>query len=157
MGKPEQSTYLNDHLAGAAAALDLLDSLRDDEDPAFDQLINRLAADISSDSEVLATAMSRLAIEQETVKQAGARLGEKAMRAKSSETMTGSPALTRLQRLEALMVGINGKIAVWRSLNAADDKRLSDFDFDALIQSAENQIEHLESYRLAAAEIIFRA
>lgn len=156
MAIAEQSTYLNDHLAGASAAIDLLDALADDdENGSFQELITRLTVDITSDRDVLVAAMGRIGVEPGAIKQIGGRLGEKAMRAKSSEAVTRSPALTGLQRTEALIVGISGKIALWTSLNASRDPRLSDIDFDALITSAQNQQAQLEPFRVKAANAVF--
>jgi hypothetical protein len=152
----EQSTYLNDHLAGAAAALDLLDSLEDDRrDTPFQELVARLKTDIGSDRDQLVAVMERLDIKPAALKQLGAQVGETAVRVKSSEMVTGSSALTGLQRTEALIVGISGKIAAWTSLKTSRDPRLESFDFDALIVSAQNQQAHLEQYRVKAAAIIF--
>jgi hypothetical protein len=156
MSTAEQSTYLNDHLAGASAALDLLDALADDDrDAPLQELVARLRTDIASDRDQLVAVMQRLEIEPAAVKQLGGRVAEKALRIKSSETVTGSSALTGLQRTEALIVGIRGKIAGWTSLKTSRDPRLEAFDFDALISSAHNQQDHLEQYRVKAAAIVF--
>ena len=151
------STYLNDHLAGSAGALDLLDSLRGhantDEMAAT---LESVTTDIEADRETLLGVMERLGVETSTIKQAAARVGEKALRVKTSAVVTGDDDLSRLLGLEALRVGIAGKEAGWRALRAAEHDALTGVDFDALIARARDQREQLEPFRLMAAAAAFR-
>ena len=151
------STYLNDHLAGSAGALDLLTSLEDAAtgDPGFTDALRILRADIEQDRDTLIAVMERVGSEPQTVKQLGGRVGEKALRVKSSERVTGSPALSRLLKTEALALGIEGKAAGWGALRAAGDGRLDEVDFDALIARAHDQRSRLEPHRLGAASAAF--
>jgi len=151
------STYLNDHLAGSAGALDLLDSLRGhantDEMAAT---LESVTTDIEADRETLLGVMERLGVETSTIKQAAARFGEKALRVKTSAVVTGDDDLSRLLGLEALRVGIAGKEAGWSALRAVEHDALTGVDFDALIARARDQREQLEPFRLMAAAAAFR-
>jgi len=62
--------------------------------------------------------MDRLDVEPGSMKQAGARVVEKVMQAKSSNVVTGDKDLSRLFELEALCIGIAGKAAGWLALQA---------------------------------------
>jgi len=97
-----------------------------------------------------------LGVETSTIKQAAARVGEKALRVKTSAVVTGDDDLSRLLGLEALRVGIAGKEAGWSALRAVEHDALTGVDFDALIARARDQREQLEPFRLMAAAAAFR-
>lgn len=146
------STYLNDHLAGSAGALDLLESLRGHANT--DELaatLESVTADIDADRKTLLGVMERLGVERSTIKQATARVGEKALRVKTSPVVTRDDDLSRLLGLEALVLGIAGKESGWTALRAADHGSLTGVDFDALIARARYQRNQLEPFRLMAA------
>lgn len=157
MASSALSTYLNDHLAGSAGALDLLDSLGGHANT--DELaatLESVAAEIESDRETLLGVMERLGIGSSTIKQAVARVGEKALRVKASTVVTGDDDLSRLLGLEALHLGITGKEAGWTALRAGEHEALADVDFDALIARAQDQRMQLEPFRRMAAAAAFR-
>lgn len=149
-------TYLNDHLAGSAAALDLIEALKNQvEDDDFRAALEGVHGEILEDRETLVSIMERLGIAQTTVKQLGGRLGEKALRFKSSEMVTDDPAFSELLRTETLVLGITGKEAGWAALRASQRDRFADIDFDTLIDRARDQKRRLEPFRLAAASASF--
>jgi hypothetical protein len=149
--------YLNDHLGGSAAALQLLDSLTEDADPKLAELLEAIQAEIMEDREVLLGIMHSLDVEPGTVKQAAGRIAGAAMRLQASEAVTHSAELSRLLRLERLVLGISGKIAGWTALGATQDPRLVGVDIDALVERARSQLIRLEPYRLGAAAAALRA
>jgi hypothetical protein len=149
---PPIATYTNDHLGGSAGALDLLSTLRSHAHSAeFERVLDGITAAIEADRNSLLEVMQRLGVEPGWVKQAGARVGEKVMRVKSSNLVTGDEDLSRLLELEALCIGIAGKRAGWLALRAADRSELADVDLDGLIARADDQRERLEPHRLEAA------
>ncbi len=157
MASSTLTKYLNDHLAGSAAALDLLDSLRGHANT--DELaatLQSVTAEIESDRETLLGVMERLGVGTSTVKQVAARVGEKALRVKTSNVVTGDDDLSRLLELEALHLGIAGKEAGWTALRAGEHEALADVDFDALIARAQEQRMQLKPFRLMAAAAAFR-
>ena len=152
MASSTLTKYLNDHLAGSAGALDLLDSLRGHANT--DELaatLQSVTAEIESDRETLLGVMERLGVGTSTVKQVAARVGEKALRVKTSAVVTRDDDLSRLLGLEALKLGIAGKESGWTALRAAEHDSLVGVDFDALIARARDQREQLEPFRLMAA------
>ena len=149
--------YLNDHLGGSAAALQLLDSLRGDADPELEKVLGTVQDEILEDREALLRVMRSLDVEPGRVKQVAGRIAGAALRLQASEAVTSSAELSRLLRLEALVLGISGKIAGWAALAASQDDRLEGVDIDNLIERARSQLTRVEPYRLRAAAAALRA
>jgi hypothetical protein len=61
--------------------------------------------------------------------------------------------LHRLERLETLGIAIDGKLALWRALQAAAElaPELRGIDFEDLVQRAQAQRNRVEVWRLQAA------
>ena len=150
--------YLNDHLAGSAAGLELAEKLRDNnQGTELGNVMTALHHDIEQDRATLEELMGRLEVERHRVKEAAGWLAERLSRLRLSPTLTGSADLTRLLETEALSLGIEGKLAMWLALRdaAARDHRLAGTDYDRLIERASGQRRALEPHRLAAAERSF--
>jgi hypothetical protein len=66
--------------------------------------------------------------------------------------------LNRLETLETLSLGVEGKLAMWEALkrSRADVQDAGPLDLDALIARARHQRERLEQERMRAAEAAFR-
>jgi hypothetical protein len=148
------AVYLNDHLAGAAAGIELAAKLRDNNQGT--ELGTSMAAlhrDITQDRDTLEELMRHLDLERHPVKEAAGWMLEKLSRLRLSPALTGSAELTRLLETEALSLGIEGKLAMWVALKeaAAGDPRLTAADYDRLIERARGQRRTLEPHRLAAA------
>ena len=69
----------------------------------------------------------------------------------NGELLRYSP-LSRLEEIEILMLGVEGKLALWRALRANLDV---EFDFDDLIRRGAAQRRRLERLRLKAAAQAF--
>ncbi len=154
------STYLNDHLAGSSAAVEMIERScgRNAGTPTGDFLAE-LLRDVEADRATLRSLMKRLGVEESMFKQfAGAAL-EKASRLKLAEPITGSPHLTRLMELETVFLGVEGKHALWRTLKALsdDDPRLAETDLEGLIDRADHQLAGIEKHRIEAAVAAFTA
>jgi hypothetical protein len=145
--------YLNDHLAGSAAGIELAEKLRDNNEGT--ELGNTMAAlqrDIEQDRATLEELMARLEVERHPVKEAAGWLLERLSRLRLNPALTGGADLTRLLETEALSLGIEGKLAMWLALKEAAevDQRLAGTDFDRLIERARGQRRTLEPHRVAA-------
>lgn len=150
--------YLNDHLAGAAAALELIDTLRtNDEGTPLDAHLARLAAEVEEDRSTLQRVMATLDVPASVAKQAGGRVVERLSRLRLHDRVTGSSDVSRLMELDALSLGIEGKLALWRALEtvAGDHSELAAFDLAALAERAVAQRGGLEPHRLEAAARAF--
>lgn len=147
-------TYLNDHLAGATAGLDLARRLAEEtEGTPVGAAMKQLADDIEADRAVLEDLVGRLGFEEQTVKQAAAWMAEKASRLRLNRVSAGSDALALLLSMETLSMGVDGKRNLWHSLQeiAVDVPVLAALDLAGLVERAESQHAVLEKYRRAAA------
>jgi hypothetical protein len=146
--------YLNDHLAGSAAGIELAEKLlANNEGTPFGAVLQTLAAEIKEDRATLEGLMGRLGIEKSTVKQATGWVFEKLSRVRFDRRLTGSSDLARLLETETLSLGIEGKLLMWRALQQVGE--LDAAELDRLAGRARRQREALEPYRLGAAAAAF--
>jgi hypothetical protein len=148
------TAYLNDHLAGSAAGVELASKLRDNnQGTELGRAMVALHHDISEDRDTLESLLGQLELDRHAVKEAAGWMLEKVSRLRLNPALTGSAELTRLMETEALSLGIEGKLAMWLALKeaAAADPRLAGTDYDRLIARARSQRGALEPHRLAAA------
>jgi hypothetical protein len=152
MSREHLSTYLNDHLAGSVAALELLDGLAGDA-PDLAPFANKLKKDIEADQQQLIALMDRLGIEQGRLRKASGWLAEQFMEAKLELDDEDNGGLRRLERLESLVLGISGKLVLWRGLEAAsiEDERLRGPNYEDLMVRAREQRVRVENLRIQAA------
>lgn len=150
--KDNLNVYLNDHLAGSVAALELLDTLATVDGLApFAEQTRRA---ISSDRDELERLMRRLSIQIGTTKQAISWLAERVAEWKIAFEAYGAEPLKRLELLEALALGVDGKRSLWRVLAVLSklEPALAVLDYSALEQRASDQRRDIEVQRLKAAE-----
>jgi hypothetical protein len=150
--------YLQDHLAGSVAALQLMETLADHERGLpLEQKLRGLHYEVSEEQERLKAILARLEGEESSFKRAAAWLTEKLHRARLALVERVDPALARLESLESLALGLQGKLALYRALEdlAAHEPRLGGFPFAAL--QARTLIQHgmVEQERMAAARTAF--
>ena len=145
--------YLNDHLAGAVAALELIDHRREEyKDEPLGKFFESLKADIDADKETLREIMRSLGIEESSVRQTGAWAAEKVAHARLRIAGDESGLVLAL---EGLIMGIFGKRMLWRSLAAANVPNTSKWDFEHLRRRAEDQMDRAETKRIQAAQRAF--
>ncbi len=146
--------YLNDHLAGSLAGIELAKRARSSNEvtPLGDYLAGFIA-ELEEDRTDLVKIIDALGFPQDRLKLGGAWLAEKVGRLKLNGQLTGYSDLSRLVELEGLCLGVEGKASLWRSLKsvAGTDTRLAVTDLDRLLKRAERQREELEIHRLEAA------
>jgi hypothetical protein len=153
-------TYLNDHLAGSVAALELLDHLADlHPDPDRKRLFTGLRAEVEEDQRVLQQVLEKVGGKESTVRKAAAWLTEKFGEAKLHLDDLGDGLLGVLEAIEALGLGIQGKLALWRALGAVADRvpQLQGVDFARLEQRALQQHQRVETQRLQTARVALAA
>jgi hypothetical protein len=146
--------YLNDHAAGALAALELARRCRSsNERTPLGMYLASLIEEIEADRRVLDQVMERVGARRDPLKQAAGWLAEKLGRLKLNGRIFGYSDLSRLEELEGLCLGIEGKAALWRSLQSLSERdgRLADLDFSTLLTRARAQRTALERHRRAAA------
>ena len=98
--------------------------------------------------------MRRLSVGHDHLKTALAWGAERAGRLKFNGQLLGYSPLSRLEEIEALSLGVEGKLALWRALRSTQgsDPRLAEVDLDELIDRARSQRRRLERLRTRAAD-----
>ena len=105
------ATYLHDHLAGATAAIILLEALHDEHiGKPLSQFATELLAEVEADRAVLQELADRLGAGSSTLQKAAAWLGVKVSRLKLGRRVAGD--LGTFEALETLGLGILGKQAL---------------------------------------------
>lgn len=147
-------TYLNDHLAGSAGAIELAErTIRENEGNLFAGRLSRVLEEIRKDQAVLQDLIERLGAGPAPLRKAGAWLAEKVGRVKLGGTDEPTE-LARMEVLEALAMGIHGKRGLWRALRAVSPRHpvLHGLDLDLLERRATEQHDEIEAMRLEAAK-----
>jgi hypothetical protein len=148
--------YLNDHLAGAAAGIQLAERCRD-RDPGSELglVLQALVIEIKQDREVLERVIRVLGGSPDRMKR-GVALGAErigSLRMWLPMLGPGSEESARLEEVEVLSLGIEGKRLLWAALAqlSSTDARLMGFPFPELKQKAKSQRDRLERFRLKLA------
>ena len=145
------STYLSDHFAGAQAALEILRLLRKVGDS---DLWRGIELEITEDRSELEELMNSTGSAASTLRRAAAWTAEKLAELKMRvDDPSSAGPFRRLELIEALAIGIDGKHALWTALQriAGSTPGLAPMDYPRLISRAQAQRRVVESERLAAA------
>jgi hypothetical protein len=143
--------YLNDHLSGATAGVNLAqlpaeEHRQDDHGPFFGEI----ASEIKQDFDTLEQLMEAMGTDKSAGKAALAEVGSKVMATK----FTGEDdQLNAFVTLETLSIGVEGKICMWKALQRVEDAypALESLDIDELLARAQSQRERIETRRLEIA------
>ncbi len=155
---PQLGTYLNDHLGGAMAGRDLAEKIASDNPGTeLGSFMAGIVTAIEEDRATLEDVMRSVGVEKATVKQVAGRVAEKLGRLRMHQTVTRDPRLSRLLELEALILGVTGKLALWRTLKelVPREPRLAGVDFEDLVDRAREQLRGLEEHHRATAAETF--
>ena len=150
--------YLSDHAAAAMAGLELARRVaRSNTSDASGEALQTLAGEIEEDRGALKRVIAELGFRESKAKHALAWAAEKAGRLKPNGQLTGYSPLSRVLELEALSVGIAGKLALWQSLQTLTHvgERLPDVDLEDLADRARRQRDEVERQRLQAVRNAF--
>ena len=157
MANAHLATYLNDHLSGSVAALELLERLEGAH--AGTDLALALAglrAGIEADRQDLERLMRQQQIGASLPRQAAAWLAEKSTQVKLRLDDPSDGALRLLESLEMVALGLDGKRALWDALAAADVPPPDGRDYQQLARRGAEQRAQIERLRLAAAQTALR-
>jgi len=152
--------YLQDHLAGSTAGLELARRTRGaNEGTEYGPPLAKIADEIEADRRMLQGIMEDLGFGGDRLKIAGAWALEKAGRLKLNGELTSYSPLSRLVELEGLLTGITGKKGLWVSLLelAPSEPRLDADVLGRLRDRAEEQRTTVEELREKAAREAFAA
>jgi hypothetical protein len=159
MGLQHLTTYLNDHSAGAVAALALMAHVREQHPGTLTAtVVGGIHADVESDLLELTRVIDRVGRGDSAARKAVAWMGERMMRLKMLVDDSSDGALRLYESLEAIALGLEGKLALWSALEAcaADVPALRDVDYARLITRGRAQRDALEPVRIEAARAAFR-
>jgi hypothetical protein len=155
MASTALTTYLNDHLAGSVAALELLGHLLERDPGSGRDELARIRAEIEEDQQTLQRILRNLGGKESPIRKAAAWLTERLGQVKLRLDDTGSGELRVLEALEAVELGIQGKLMLWRALEAVSGSipSLGGTDLQQLQQRAERQARRVEELRLRAVRV----
>lgn len=144
------TVYLNDHLAGATAGVELFRRVcESDTATDFEKALRRITDEIVEDREALLGIMKSLDVPVRHPLMWVAWAVEKVGRLKPNGRIVRPSAITPLIEMEGLALAPIGKRAGWVMLRklAEDDMRLSREQLDELIARANRQADELEMIR----------
>ncbi|WP_063779762.1 transaldolase [Streptomyces sp. AcH 505] len=157
-GADLMAIYLNDHLSGATAGLELFRrAAQAQQGEERDTALAELTRQVAQDRESLTKIMTDVGVSVDHSKVALGWLAEKAGRLKPNGHLFSRSPLSDVLELESMFLGVQGKAACWRTLRtlAETDDRLYPEYLDTLLERAEHQLATLESLRLAAVGRVF--
>ena len=116
-----------------------------------------MAIEIDEDRQTLRRLVTDLGFTGSKPNEVVAWAAEKVGRLKRNGQLRGYSPLSRVLELEALSVGIAGKLALWETLERVPDpgRRLRAFELHHLIERALRQREEVEQLRLEAVHQAF--
>ena len=143
--------YLNDHLAGATAGLNLAQMAADEhQQDEHGPFFAEISSEIKKDYESLEQLIAELQTDESAAKKAAAEIGSKLMEPK----FTGDDDdLNAFVTIETLSIGVEGKLCMWKALKRIEDANpaLASFGLDTLADRAQDQRDKLEAKRLELA------
>lgn len=147
------SIYLNDHLAGSVVGSRLSRRIaRKNRGNDYGAEISKIAEEIEEDQRQLHEVMERSGVRKKRVRLGLGWVAERSMTLKPNGALVGYSPLSRVLDLEALTMGITGKLELWRSLEASrNGSDLQGIDLARLIERAESQRDRVEDLRIRAA------
>lgn len=153
MMKDPLHIYLNDHLAGATAGVELVRTAAENHDGDLGEFFTELADGISADFNTLTSLIDQLNAHASGAKEAFAKVGAEISASKFSGESIDDPAFGTFLTLETLSIGVEGKACMWKALKVVegDYRELSALDIDALIEKAQSQRDAIEGKRLEVA------
>lgn len=160
MANKHLGIYLNDHLAGATGALELLSHLEEAQaGTPVAVALSQLRHEIETERQELERLIERLNISESGPRKVGAWLGEKLAQLKLQIDDKATGAMRLFEGLEALTLGIQGKRGLWQVLGIASETaaELRGIDYNHLVQRSEDQYRRAEALRLDAAKEAFGA
>jgi hypothetical protein len=149
------ATYLNDHLAGSAAGIQLARRCaRGHAGTDLGVLLESFLEEFEEDRGALEDVMERLGVAPNAPRQAAAVAGELVSRLRHVVPVVGSTSSETIavEDLELLSLGIEGRRMLWHALAELADTRLAGMDLASLEERARGERERLEPFRLETVE-----
>ena len=148
------ATYLDDHLAGSTAAIELVERWRARQvSDAVTALLDDIEVELRTDQQTLIDLRARLGGAPSVAKPIAGWLAEKIARLKLAFVSQAAERFALLESLELLQTGMQGKRAMWALLQelTARQPRLHGVDYGVLILRAQTQYTRVDDMRLDLA------
>ena len=158
MSYPHLAVYLNDHLAGSQGALDLMQRLAEDEEHTWvNDTVAEVRAEVAEERAQLEALMDRLQIDKSRSRQVTGWFAEKAAQLKLRIDDPSDGDLRLFESLEAITLGLTGKLALWRALEAVAEHlpAIRGIDYAHYAEQSEEQRRRVEELRIRAAKKAF--
>ena len=111
------ATYLNDHLLGSTLGLELVRrAAGENKGSELGAFLDGLVGEIEEDRDTLLAVIGELGVKPDQLKVAAGWTAEKLGRLKPNGQLLGYSPLSPLVELEGLLIGIQGKLAMWQAL-----------------------------------------
>jgi hypothetical protein len=149
-------TYLNDHLTASLAAGELARrSAHENAGTRIGESLAKLAAEIDEERTALRSIMAELGIGADPVKLGAGWMAEKLGRLKLNGRLLGYSPLSRLEEVELLLLGVEGKLLLWETLGELSVAQDLEPSLDQLTSRARSQRRMLRRLRLQAVQAAF--
>lgn len=151
---PALSAYLQTHLAGSRAGVDLFGrSAGGQMDKDVGAALHAMREEVVSERDALQAIMASLDVDENLVRSTAARLAERIARLKPNGTLLHRAPLTDLVELEALRIAVSGKQAGWEALLAIADlvPELDAAQLTELVEQGQSQLERLGALHTTVA------
>ena len=149
MSDRELGIYVNDHLTGSKGGLELARrASANATDRERASMWRDLANEIAEERETLIRIREKIDAKPNLPKYALAWAGEKLGRLKTNGHLVRQSELGQMLELEMLLLGVTGKLSMWKALQRLEDPRFEEINFEWLIERAESQRHRLERYRI---------
>jgi hypothetical protein len=139
--------YLRNHDAGAhAGAGRFAEAARQHRDATTRAALTRLRYEVEQDQDALASVMQALGVPPSRLQRALGVLGERAGRLKPNGALLRRPPITDVIELEALVLGVSGKLRLWHALDELSPvlPELDHIDLYSLAARARDQLGRLD-------------
>jgi hypothetical protein len=156
MSAQNVAAYINDHLGGSVAALNLLDHLSSAAGP-DGEFFAQLQREIESDQITLKGLLAAIDENESRIAKIAGSAAEFAGRIKTRWTIGTEQLLGTFESLEILVLGITGKLLLWRALGEVTHHYpvWNSVDFDDLARRAGDQRDSVERRRRELAKVVF--
>jgi hypothetical protein len=158
MSITDVGTYLSDHLAGSTSAVQLLQHLKSiNVEPTRAKFLIKLTSDVEADQKSQEAIMEHLHITASLSKQTASWVAEKTARLKLWLDQAPESDLFWFESFEALALGIEGKLELWRALLSSPiGTEIGVPQLEELKRRATSQRGRVEKFRLIEAKTALR-
>lgn len=148
------ATYLNDHLAAATVAVELAKRVSSsNQGHGLGAELAQIASALAEDRHRLESIMSELGVSRDRLKLAAAWTAEKLGRLKLNGRLLEYSPLSRLEEIELLLLGVEGKLLLWAALQLLPAPAGLEPSLGDLIDRGRAQRAVLSRLRMTAARM----